>query len=513
MKQETSKRIVRFTDLGLSDDLLKALERLSFTEPTPIQAKAIPLALDGQDVIGIAQTGTGKTFAFALPMIQNIMASGGTGLIVVPTRELAFQVREEIDKAGRALRIKTALLIGGANIGQQIRSLRARPHIVVATPGRLIDHIERKTVKLDRVCMLVLDEADRMLDMGFAPQINQVLKSVPSDRQTMLFSATMAPEVAKIGHGYMKNPVKVEVIPTVTSASQIQQGVFYVEASKKFALLECILEEYKDGPVLVFCRTKRGTQKMARVLSKSGRRTEELHSNRSLNQRRYALANFKSGKSKTLVATDVAARGIDVKEIALVVNYDIPERDEDYIHRIGRTGRAGHTGCAVSFVQPEQRRDMKAIERLIGADIEVLEGPGTLTPEQVASLSYSKSRSNKKRGSGSRRQRPPSQSRQSGGSRSGGKSRPSGRSKNRQFMENSPEQYDPRRDRGNRKTSSSGRKPTRRSGGNATSRRRAENSDNQSGTSGRRSTGGYGRGQKSSNSTGQRRRSSRRSYS
>ena len=492
MKQEETKREARFCDLGLSHDLLKALERLSFTTPTPIQAKAIPLALAGKDVIGIAQTGTGKTFAFALPMIQNIKQSNGTGLIVVPTRELAFQVREEIDKAGRALGFKTALLIGGANIGQQIRSLRAKPHIVVATPGRLIDHIERKTVKLGRVQMLVLDEADRMLDMGFAPQINQVLKAVPDERQTMLFSATMAPEVAKIGHGYMQSPVKVEVAPSGTSAENIEQGVFYVEAAKKFELLECLLKEYKDGPVLVFCRTKRGTQKMARTLNRGGYKTEELHSDRSLNQRRYALANFKSGKSKMMIATDVAARGIDVKEIALVVNYDIPEKDEDYIHRIGRTGRAGHTGCAVSFVQPNQHRDMKAIERLVGIEIEVLEGPGSLSIDKVTQISQRSaqrsSRPSSRRGGASRRQRPKSRSNERSQERPDRKPRTGRPNKKRAFMESSPEQYDPRRDRGGRK--SSNRKPTRRSGGNSESRKK--------------------HGSRSESSTGQRRRTSNR---
>ncbi len=476
MKQGSRKRNLRFTDLGLSTDLLKALERLNFTTPTPIQHKAIPLALEGKDVIGIAQTGTGKTFAFALPMIQNITKNRGTGLIVVPTRELAFQVREEIDKAARGIGFKTALLIGGANIGQQIRSLKRQPHIVVATPGRLIDHIERKTVKLDRVQMLVLDEADRMLDMGFAPQINQVLKAVPDERQTMLFSATMPEEVSRISHNYMNDPVRVEVAPAGTSAKNIEQGMFYVEASKKLELLECILQEYKQSPVLVFCRTKRGTQKMARVLSRKGHKTEELHSNRSLNQRRYALANFKNGKSSTLVATDVAARGIDVKEIAVVVNYDIPEKNEDYVHRIGRTGRAGHTGCAVSFVLPGQYRDMRAIERLVGINIEVLEGPGTLTVEEVQKMAHRGAKqSNRRKGRSygrAQKRRPNSQH------RSSDKTNGNKRDKKRRFTEDSPERYDPRKDRNKRKNSK--RKPARRSGGTAASRRKYGSRSNRS---------------------------------
>jgi len=538
MKQETSKRNLRFSDLGLSTDLLKVLERLNFTTPTPIQQKAIPLALEGKDVIGVAQTGTGKTFAFALPMIQNILQNNETGLIVVPTRELAFQVREEIDKAGGRLGFKTALLIGGANIGQQIRSLRRNPHIVVATPGRLIDHIERKTVRLNKVCMLVLDEADRMLDMGFAPQINQILKAVPDERQTMLFSATIPEAVAKIGRGYMQDPVHVEVAPTGTSAKNIKQGVYYIDASKKFDLLQALLRQYEDGPVLVFCRTKHGTQKMARVLNRDGYRTEELHSNRSLNQRRYALANFKSGKSRTLIATDVAARGLDVKEIALVVNYDIPERNEDYVHRIGRTGRAGHTGCAVSFVMPEQFRDLKAIERLVGIDIEVLEGPGTLTVEQAKSMSRSSRPSKQRHGRsyGRAQKRRPSSSRQYSNSssssrgydrapsrqysdspssnrgydrapsgRTSGRTGSQSRNSNRSFTQDSPERYDPRRRSNDRRSSA-----PRRSGGGPSNYRSAGSTDDRRGGSPRRSGGGYAR-QTSDRSDSPRGNSERRS--
>ncbi len=416
---------MRFDDLGLSRDLVKILTRLGFKTPTPIQEQAIPLALKGEDVIGIAQTGTGKTLAFFLPMLQKLDEKKGTGLIVVPTRELAHQVKDEIDRVGGHLGFKTVLLIGGANMERQIRTLKRGPHVIVATPGRLIDHLERRTARLDKVRVLVLDEADRMLDMGFAPQINRILKTVPTDRQTMLFSATMPPKIARMAKGYMRNPSRVEIARAGTSAENIEQGVYYVETSNKFRLLQDLPEEYKHKPVLVFVRTKHGTRKMARVLNKEGYRAEELHSNRTLNQRRGALENFKKGRSKIMVATDVASRGIDVKEIALVVNYDIPDKNEDYVHRIGRTGRAGHSGRAVSFVALSQHSDVKAIERLLGIEIDVLEAPGTLSIEEVKRMAgrfsgrSSRGRSRGGRTSNGRRRnaRPQGRRRHSGRSR------------------------------------------------------------------------------------------------
>lgn len=412
MKQDSQKSSSLFANLGLSSDFVQVLDRLNFKTPTPIQEKSIPESLQGKDVIGIAQTGTGKTLAFCLPMLEKIKKQGGSGLIVVPTRELAAQVNEEIEKVGGRLGFKTTLLVGGADIGQQIRSLRRGPHVIVATPGRLNDHLERRTANLSNVSTLVLDEADRMLDMGFAPQINQILQSVPDDRQTLLFSATIPDGVAKIAQGYMKNPITIKVATTETSAKNIKQGMYYVDSSYKFPLLQELLEKYENGPVLVFCRTKHATKKMARVLNCEGHVTEELHSNRTLSQRHRALQNFKSGKSRILVATDVAARGIDVKEIELVVNYDIPDQNEDYIHRIGRTGRAGHSGCALSFVSPDQYRDMKAIERLIGITIPVLEASCTLSAKDIERHAYSAPRSSSK-GRGGRNQ---SRGRRSSGS-------------------------------------------------------------------------------------------------
>lgn len=432
MDNSSQERDIRFTDLGLSQDMIKVLTRLNFKTPTPIQQKAIPLALKGKDVIGIAQTGTGKTLAFFLPMLHNLDKSKEMGLIVVPTRELAHQVKEEIDKVGGRLGFKTTLLIGGASMGQQIKSLQRKPHVIVATPGRLNDHIERKTTHLRKVKVVVLDEADRMLDMGFAPQIKRILQSVPDERQTMLFSATMPDAIARIGHTYMNDPVRVEVARAGVSAENIEQGVYFVEKENKFQLLIDLLDEHRHGPVLIFCRTKHGTKKMARVLTKEGKKAEELHSNRSLAQRKAALANFKKGKTRIMVATDVASRGIDVKEIALVINYDMPDQNEDYVHRIGRTGRAGHKGVAVSFVLPDQYRDLKAIERLVGKKIPILEAYGTYTAEEILKVAHIHTRSSSKgRGgrSGGRGQGRGRSGRPSGGRRQPSKGR--GRSRSR----------------------------------------------------------------------------------
>lgn len=391
-KDTSAEQEVLFRDLGLAKPILDALEKIKFTHPTPIQAEAIPVSLKGKDVIGIAQTGTGKTFAFTLPMIQRIGSIGGKGLILVPTRELAHQVREEIEKIGSRMGVRSVLLVGGANIHRQIQQLKKNPHIIVATPGRMIDHLDRRTIKLHDVQTLVLDEADRMLDMGFKPQLNQILETVPDTRQTLLFSATMEKEVATIAQNYMREPVRVEVAAPGTSAKNIEQGMYFVEQDKKLDLLLSNIKELEGGLAIVFCRTKHGTKKLAHTLNKKKIKSEELHSNRSLNQRRKALENFKTRRSQIMVATDVAARGIDVKEIALVVNFDLPEQLEDYVHRIGRTGRAGHKGRAVSYAKPEQYRDVKSIEKLVGKEIPVIQSELAITEDRLKSLEerYSK---------------------------------------------------------------------------------------------------------------------------
>jgi len=363
-----------FYGLGIAPALLKQLKRLKFHTPTPIQYKAIPIGIQGEDMIGIAQTGTGKTLAFSIPMIQRLSIYKQQGLVVCPTRELALQVEETLRKVGGPVGLKTAVIIGGTNIKPQIRALKAKPNVIIATPGRLIDHLEQRTFDLKNIGVLVLDEADRMLDMGFEPQIKKIMNGLPKARQTMLFSATMPAKISKIARQYMAKPLRVEVAPAGTTTEQVEQELFVVPKNQKMALLTELLLQYK-GTVLVFSRTKYGAKKIARVLNKIGHNAAEIHSNRSLNQRREALEGFKKGKYRVLVATDIAARGIDVTEIELVVNYDLPDNSEDYVHRIGRTGRASHSGRAISFACPEQSRDVKAIEKLIKTTLPVLPLP------------------------------------------------------------------------------------------------------------------------------------------
>ncbi|MBI4437765.1 DEAD/DEAH box helicase [Candidatus Uhrbacteria bacterium] len=367
----------QFYGLGIAPTLLERLESLGFKHPTPIQFKAIPVATAGDDVIGIAQTGTGKTLAFSIPMLQQMSARGKMGLVLLPTRELAVQVEETLRKLAGPLGLRTAVLIGGTSMGPQLKALRAKPHVIVATPGRLIDHLEQKNVKLDRVGVLVLDEADRMLDMGFAPQLKKILVTVPTDRQTMLFSATMPEEIAKIARTYMKSPLRVEVAPSGTAAEKVDQEVYIVPKAEKTQLLARLLKEYK-GTVLVFTRTKHGARKVARDIQHMTHTVSEIHSNRSQHQRQDALKGFSSGKYRVMVATDIAARGIDVKNIELVINYDLPDHTEDYVHRIGRTGRAGMAGKAISLADPAQKADIRQIERLIRKDLQVKTPSGEL---------------------------------------------------------------------------------------------------------------------------------------
>lgn len=356
-----------FYNLGIAPNILDILDKLGFTVPTPIQERSIPPALEGKDMIGIAQTGTGKTLAFGIPMIQSAI-NGKRGLVILPTRELALQVHEAFQKVGGPLKLRTAVLIGGENIRRQIFDLQKNPQIIIATPGRMIDHLEQRTVSLGAVKVLVLDEADRMLDMGFAPQLKKILQVVPRDRQTMLFSATMPETIVAIAQSQMKLPVRVEIAPQGTAAEKVTQEVFFVEKANKSRLLEKILYEYL-GSVLVFSRTKFGAKKIAVNIRALGHKASEIHSNRSLNQRKEALEGFKNGKYRILVATDIAARGIDVKGIELVLNYDLPDSPGDYVHRIGRTGRAGGVGHAISFATPDQKNDIRGIERLIRATL------------------------------------------------------------------------------------------------------------------------------------------------
>lgn len=389
-----------FNGLGIAPALLEKIEKLGFTTPTPIQQKSIPIAIEGKDIIGIAQTGTGKTLAFGIPMIQRLAQIKGGALILLPTRELALQVHDSLLPFAQALGIGMAVFIGGESMHHQIAALRKSPRILIATPGRLLDHMERRTIRLDKVCALVLDEADRMLDMGFAPQIKQILKSIPKDRHTMLFSATMPAEIVKIATMEMQLPLRVEVAPEGTTAERVTQEIFIVKKGDKPRLLVKIVQEYR-GSIIIFTRTKRGAHVVKAVLTDAGCPSAEIHSNRSLGQRKEALAGFKSGKYRVLVATDIAARGIDVNGIELVINYDLPDDSDNYIHRIGRTGRAGKEGHAISFATSDQGRDVKDIERIIKAEIKLSEHPEVPGDKFVQGSVSSTRRFGGNRGSGS----------------------------------------------------------------------------------------------------------------
>lgn len=361
-----------FHQLGIAPQLLTLLDKLGFTVPTPIQRQSIPVAVQGKDIMGIAQTGTGKTLAFGVPMVQLLaQKKGNHGLVLLPTRELALQVEQALALLARPLGLKTTVLIGGESMSPQLRSLRAHPDIIIATPGRLIDHLERKSLVLSRVAILVLDEADHMLDMGFAPQLKRIMEQVPKHRQTLLFSATMPPEIVRIATQYMATPVRVEVALPGTAAQSITQELFFVAHMEKLSLLEKLLSDY-TGSVLVFTRTKHGAKRIALSLRNKGHSAAEIHSNRSQSQRQEALSGFRVGRYRVLVATDIAARGIDVSGIELVINYDLPEKAEDYVHRIGRTARAGKEGRAISFAMPDQRGNVKNIERLIRLTLPVI---------------------------------------------------------------------------------------------------------------------------------------------
>lgn len=372
-----------FEGLGIAPAILGILQKINFTKPTPIQEQAIPIAMEGKDVMGVAQTGTGKTLAFGIPMIQRVLKEQSLGLVVVPTRELAVQVAESLNKIGMQLGVKTAVIIGGEPMPRQLRALARRPDIVIGTPGRLIDHVDQKTINLSKVTMLVLDEADRMLDMGFAPQLKQIIAAIPEERQTMLFSATMPEEIVSIARAYMKLPIRIEIARPGSTAKDVTQELFIVSQEDKSRLLEKLLQEYK-GSVLVFSRTKHNAKRIAALVRFLGHSATEIHSNRSLGQRREALEGFRNGKYRVLVATDIAARGIDVSNIEVVINYDLPENADDYVHRIGRTGRAGVSGHAISFARGNQRDDIRAIERLIRGTLPVSKLPELPNPLPAA---------------------------------------------------------------------------------------------------------------------------------
>ncbi len=363
-----------FGKIGVEKRLLTILKSNDFQTPTPIQVQCVPEALKGKDIVGIAQTGTGKTLAFALPIAQNIVKGRDIALIVVPTRELAIQVNEMLEKINRPLGLKSVVLIGGDPIYHQIKDLRRNPDIIVATPGRLIDHLEKKIFDLKKVKIVVLDEADHMFDIGFLPDIEKILSLTPKKRQTLLFSATMPDAIVRIISKHMNLPVRIEIAPSGTVASGITQELFMISRNAKIDLLEKVLNE-NSGKVLIFLRTKTSVKKITGLINSMNHTAVEIHSDRSLYQRRKAIDGFKSGRYRILVATDIAARGINVSNISTVINYDLPESSENYVHRIGRTARAGSKGKAISFVTPDQRKNVKQIERLMKKTITIKETP------------------------------------------------------------------------------------------------------------------------------------------
>jgi ATP-dependent RNA helicase RhlE len=363
-----------FQALGLEPRILAALKDAGYTEPTPIQVAAIPKILAGTDVIGIAQTGTGKTAAFVLPMLQLLTSKPPLGrkirvLVLAPTRELVVQIEENVRAYARHLPLKMATVFGGVGERPQVMALRENVELIVATPGRLLDLMGQRHGDWTGLQFLVLDEADRMLDMGFLPSIRRIVKALPKNRQTLLFSATLSPEIEQLTHEFQHQPVTVQVGRRSNPAETVTQVAYEVPRHLKLALLVALLQDTALDSVLVFSRTKHGADRVARKLESVGLKTGTLHSNRSQNQRLRALQEFKEGKVRVLVATDIAARGIDVDGISHVINYDFPMTNEDYVHRIGRTGRANMVGDALSFVCPDEHGDLRSLERFIGRGI------------------------------------------------------------------------------------------------------------------------------------------------
>lgn len=368
-----------FKDLGLNDTILNVLQKENYLTPTPIQAQTIPHALAGKDVLGIAQTGTGKTAAFSLPIIQKLQArevSKGyrhiSCLIITPTRELAQQIYDNIEIYAKGSSIKHDVIFGGVSQVHQTLSLKNGTDILIATPGRLLDLMNQGYIYLDYIEFFVLDEADRMLDMGFIHDIRKLLKIIPTDRQTLFFSATMPDQIAKLADNMLYQPIRVEVTPVASTAERIEQHLYFVPKQEKHHLLVKLLNEKKNQRCLIFTRTKHGADKITKALKKSNIHASAIHGDKSQTSRQSALQNFKMGKLKVLVATDIASRGIDVEELESVINYDLPDTPETYVHRIGRTGRAGAEGLAISFCDRKlEMRQLKDIQKLIGKQIPV----------------------------------------------------------------------------------------------------------------------------------------------
>ena len=370
--------VIAFEDLDLHPTILRAIAAAGYTTPTPIQRDAIPVAMKGRDIMGLAQTGTGKTAAFTLPIIDRLIDGPRRtrALILTPTRELCVQVEESFRKYAAHAPIAVAAVYGGVPLEPQEKQLRGGVDVVVATPGRLIDHLERQNVVFDDLEVLVLDEADRMLDMGFAPQINRIVGQIPVYRQTLLFSATMPPEVEALARKYLRKPIVVQVGVRSAAASTVTHAVYPVPREKKNALLVELLTAKKHDSVLIFSRTKHGADRIVRDLEKAGVSATAMHADKSQAQRTRALQDFKDGKTSVLVATDIAQRGLDISGITHVINYDVPQQAEDYVHRIGRTGRAAKEGDAYTFMSPDEIGMVRTIERMIGQPIPRISVPG-----------------------------------------------------------------------------------------------------------------------------------------
>lgn len=373
----------QFSELSVCSALQNNLKRNGYLQPTPVQAKSIPLALEGRDVVATAQTGTGKTLAFVLPVVQNLMTVKGRGvqaLILSPTRELAIQIHETFAKLTNGTNIRAAVVVGGMSESRQLQAIRTGAQVVIATPGRLCDFLDRKLVDLTKVRILVLDEADRMLDMGFLPSIRAIVKTLPAQRQTLFFSATIEKSVAHLIDQYLTNPERVTIGATTKPVDQVDLRLYEVDQDRKLTLLTNLLEA-EQGSFLVFARTKHGTDRLAKNLTHAGVKTGRIHGDRTQAQRNQALKGFKDGQYRVLVATDVAARGIHVDGVAHVVNYDLPMAPEDFIHRVGRTGRAGARGIASTFSTRAERQEIRRIERALSVRLDRQE---TGLPQQEA---------------------------------------------------------------------------------------------------------------------------------
>ncbi len=402
---------MNFEDLGLSAELLRAVEKQGYTQATPIQSKAIPVVLEGRDLLASAQTGTGKTAGFTLPLLHKL-AQDAPGrhrpiraLILVPTRELAAQVSESVRHYGANLPLRSVEIFGGVSIRPQISKLKRGVDIVIATPGRLLDHMEQGTIDLSQVRTLVLDEADRMLDLGFIRDLRRIFKQLPRERQNLLFSATFSKEIMKLANGFLHNPARVEVAPRNTTAQRVTQVVHPVAQRQKRALLSFLIGDGRWEQVLVFTKTKHGANRLAEQLERDGINATAIHGNKSQGARQRALREFKSGEVRVLVATDIAARGLDIEKLPHVVNFDLPQVPEDYVHRIGRTARAGQDGHAVTLVSPHDIKLLEAVEKVTRTKIERVVVPGfevdmTEVPAQSNSEPRRRHRPRRSKGAG-----------------------------------------------------------------------------------------------------------------